>query len=167
MSLQAAFRKRLRKAGPYQLTGMGKRPGKRGMGVSGAGGVAKPGWASTKQPIPGGGSKVSQHKDKQGSTAHHAGSTGGNFRPSPADPKRGELPKRPLAEDRYAGRAPGDTSKPPRGWNTSRFNPKNKVRGGGKFKQVPADNPYAGGHKNVKAAVTKAARMISKHKDKR
>jgi len=29
----------------------------KGMGVSGAGGVAKPGWAKTDQPIPGGGSK--------------------------------------------------------------------------------------------------------------
>ncbi len=42
MSLRSAFHKRLRK---------------RGMGVSGAGGVAKPGWATTEQPIPGGGSK--------------------------------------------------------------------------------------------------------------
>ena len=46
MSLQAAFHKRLRK-------GLKQNP----MGVSGAGGVAKPGWATTKQPIPGGGSK--------------------------------------------------------------------------------------------------------------
>ncbi|KKL73392.1 hypothetical protein LCGC14_2075340 [marine sediment metagenome] len=38
---------------------------------------------------------------------------------------------------------------------------------GGKFKQVPADNPYAGKHKNVQAAVMKAVRMVSKHKDKR
>ncbi len=37
----------------------------------------------------------------------------------------------------------------------------------GKFKKVPADNPYAGGHVNVQAAVMKAVRMVSKHKDKR
>ncbi|KKK66518.1 hypothetical protein LCGC14_2963280, partial [marine sediment metagenome] len=60
----------------------------KGMGVSGAGGVAKPGWATTKQPIPGG-------------------------------------------------------------------------------KKIPANNSYAGGHKNVKAAVMKAVRLVAKHKDKR
>ena len=49
-----------------------------------------------------------------------------HFVPSPADPKRGELPKKPSAEERYAGRAPGDTSKPPSGWAGSRFNPRNK-----------------------------------------
>ena len=46
LSLRAAFHKRLRK-------GLKQNP----MGVSGAGGVAKPGWATTEQPIPGGGSK--------------------------------------------------------------------------------------------------------------
>lgn len=36
----------------------------RGMGVSGARGVAKPGWATTKQPIPGGGSKIKKAVQK-------------------------------------------------------------------------------------------------------
>ncbi|KKL88696.1 hypothetical protein LCGC14_1922110 [marine sediment metagenome] len=40
---------RMGKANPVDKAG--------GMGVSGARGVAKPGWAQTKQPIPGGGSK--------------------------------------------------------------------------------------------------------------
>ncbi len=51
----------------------------------------------------------------------------GRFSPSPADPKRGELPKRPSAAERHAGRAPGSTAKPPKGWGSSRFNPKNKA----------------------------------------
>ncbi len=57
LNLQAAFRKRFRKAGPG---GPGYGPSRhpqsgKGMGVPG--GVAKPGWATTEQPIPGGGSK--------------------------------------------------------------------------------------------------------------
>ncbi len=104
LSLQAAFHKRLRK-------GLKQNP----MGVSGAGGVAKPGWATTEQPIPGGGSKkpvtpqvkplpgmtplgtpekpagetrkVSQHKDKRGSTEHHKGAAPGTPQ---GDPSRGK-----------------------------------------------------------------------------
>ena len=90
LTLRAAFSKRLRK-------GLTQNP----MGVSGAGGVAKPGWATTEQPIPGGGSK------------------------KPVTPQAKPLP--------------GVT---PLGLPT-------------------------GKHKNVQAAVMKAVRMISKHKDKR
>ena len=58
LTLRAAFRKRLRKAASRPGYGPSRHPQSgKGMGVSGAGGVAKPGWATTKQPIPGGGSK--------------------------------------------------------------------------------------------------------------
>ncbi|KKK44764.1 hypothetical protein LCGC14_3166580 [marine sediment metagenome] len=88
LTLRAAFRKRLRKAASRPGYGPSRHPQSgKGMGVSGAGGVAKPGWATTKQPIPGG-------------------------------------------------------------------------------KKIPANNSYAGGHKNVKAAVMKAVRAVAKHKDK-
>ncbi len=101
LTLRAAFRKRLRKAAPRPGYGPSRHPQSgKGMGVSGAGGVAKPGWATTKQPIPGGGSK------------------------KPATPQAKPLP--------------GVT---------------------------PLGLP-AGKHKNVKAAVMKAVRMVAKHKDK-
>ncbi|KKK89271.1 hypothetical protein LCGC14_2734770 [marine sediment metagenome] len=188
MSLQAAFHKRLRKADPYQPTGMGKRPGKRGMGVSGAGGVAKPGWATTEQPIPGGGSKkpvtpqvkplpgmaplgtppgktrkVNSHKDSQGSTAHHGGQepAGQPYNPRSRDWEQRQSREEADIEQRHPkGRRGRERQR--RQYGPTR-NP---------YKKVPADNPYAGGHRNVvaatmKSAVMKAVRMVSKHKDKR
>lgn len=123
LTLRAAFRKRLRKAASRPGSGYGPsrhpQSGK-GMGVSGSGGVAKPGWATTKKPIPEGTRKVT-------------GQERGHTRPQP---------------HKHAG---GLSIMPP-----------TPVRA-----KIPADNPYAGGHKNVQAAVMKAVRMVAKHKDKR
>ncbi|KKL28331.1 hypothetical protein LCGC14_2376210 [marine sediment metagenome] len=156
MSLQAAFRKRLRKAASRPKAGPGgpgygpsRRPQSgKGMGVPG--GVAKPGWATTKQPIPGGGSK----REKAGPYTDM---------PLASKPPGWKPPRIPRPKE--TGDPGGSIWAPP--GKTRKVNSredKPRRRAGGKFKQVPADNPYAGGHRNVvaatmKAAVTKAARI--------
>ncbi len=171
MSLQAAFRKRLRKVASRPKAGPGgpgygpsRRPQSgKGMGVSG--GVAKPGWATTKQPIPGGGSKIASHKDKRGSTAHHG--KGGGGRRQLSVPEKHQLR---IARDtmRMSDPMVGVMGGP----NKEQSKKIIQELTGRPYKDIPADNPYAGGHRNVvaatmKAAVTKAVRMVSKHKDKR
>ena len=136
LSLQAAFRKRLQK---------------RGMGVSGAGGVAKPGWAQTKQPIPGGGSKkpaTPQVKPLPGMTPL------GIPKKAVRKADRSELvpiPRKPVSS------TPGKpgTIKP-----AKLQTPRQAAR----TKQKFAREQWGG--KAIKA-IRKAVRAIDKHKDKR
>lgn len=167
LTLRSAFRKRLRKAasrpgpgGPGYGPSRHPQSGK-GMGVSGAGGVAKPGWATTKQPIPGGGSKISSHKDKRGSTAHHG--RGGGGRRQLSVPETHQLR---IARDTM--RMPDPMVGVMGGPNKEQSKKIIQELTGRPYKDIPADNPYAGGHRNVvaatmKAAVTKAVRLVAKH----
>ncbi len=134
LTLRSAFRKRLRKAASRPGYGPSRHPQSgKGMGVSGAGGVAKPGWATTKQPIPGGGSK----RAKAGPYTDM---------PSASKPPGWKPPRITR---------PAETSDP----GGSIWAPPGKTRKvTGRKAHIPADNPYAGGHKNVQAAVMKAVR---------
>lgn len=105
--------------------------------------------------------RLLKHKDKRGSTAHHG--RGGGELMQPHGTRRAQSGQYQPHKHRHGVHGHGTAQHARREPSTER------VVGdvGPGYDNVTTRPSYAGGHKNVKAAVMKAVRMVAKHKDKR